>query len=110
MSWTEAQVDELIENVRRDFALGRVNRIWELKLREHGVNLRDAERAISKQSYIGRYENTGLTIGFLNPRNNVFVAWNPNTLHSYVKTCFIADGGLDYLLRQDEIDLIWSPK
>jgi hypothetical protein len=110
MSWTEAQVDELINNVRRDFALNRLNRIWELKLREHGVSLRDAERAIGKHSYIGQYENKGLTIGFLNPRNNVFVAWSPNIFHSYVKTCFIADGGLDYLLRQDEIELIWSPK
>ncbi len=65
MSWTEAQVDELINNVRRDFALSKLNRLWGQKLREHGVSLRDAERAIGKHSYIGKYENKGLTIGFL---------------------------------------------
>lgn len=110
MPWTEAQVDKLIANVRRDFALGRLNRFWSLKSRKHGVSLQDAERAISKQSFIGQYENMGLTIGFLNPRNNILVAWSPNTLPSYIKTCFVADGGLDYLLRQEEIELIWSPK
>jgi len=110
MPWTEAQVDELINNVRRDFALERLNRFFWLKLREHGVTLRDAERAIGKHSYVGQYVKKEMTIGFLNPRNNVFVAWNPNTYPTYVRTCFIADGGLDYLLRQPEIELIWSPK
>lgn len=110
MPWTEAQVDELIENVRRDFALGRLHSLFHMKLRRHGVTMRDAESAIGKHSFIGQYENEGRTIGFLNPRNNVFVAWSPDTYPTYVKTCFIASAGFDYLLRQAEIELIWSPR
>lgn len=110
MPWTETQVDDLIASVRRDFALDKLNRKWRLKSRQHGVSLQDAEKTISKRSYIGQYENYGLTIGFLNPPNNVFVAWSPNTSPSYIKTCFVADGGLDYLLRQEEVELLWSPK
>ena len=57
MSWTEAQVDELINNVRRDFALRRLHRLFAQKLREHGVTIQDAEKAIGKHSYIGQYES-----------------------------------------------------
>jgi len=110
MPWTEAQVDELINNVRRDFALGRLHPFFRQKLLEHGVILQDAENTIGKHSYIGQYERSGKTIGFLNPRNNVFVAWTQNAYPSYVKTCFIAKDGLGYLRRQPEIELIWSPK
>jgi len=110
MSWTEAQVDELIESVRRDFALGRLHSLFYIKLRRHHVTMQDAESAIGKHSFIGQYENEGRTIGFLNPRNNVFVAWSPDTYPTYVKTCFIANAGLGYLLKQEEIELIWSPR
>ena len=110
MPWSEAQVDELINNVRRDFVLGRLHPIFRQKLFEHGVTLQDAQRAIGKRSYIGQYERNGKTIGFLNPQNNIFVARTQNAYPSYVKTCFIAKDGLGYLLRQPEIELIWSPR
>lgn len=110
MPWTEVQVEELVTNVRRDFALGRLHPLFSQKLHEHGVTLKEAEGAIGKHSYIGQYERQGKAIGFLNPRNNVFVAWTQNIYPSYVKTCFIAKNGVAYLLRQPEIELIWSPK
>lgn len=110
MPWTEAEVDALIAKVRRDFALGRLHPIFRQKLHEHSVTFRDAEEAIGKHSYIGQYERNGKAIGFLNPRNHVFVAWTQEAYPSYVKTCFVAKAGLDYLLRQPEIELIWSPK
>lgn len=110
MPWTEAQVDDLIASVRRDFALGKTHPSFQQKLQEHGVTVRDAEQAIGKHSDIGQYERNGRTTGFLNPRNNVVVAWTQDTYPSYVKTCFIVKGGLGYLLRQPEIELIWSPK
>lgn len=110
MQWSEAEIDELIENVRHDFALGRLHSLFYIKLRRHGVTMRDAEKAISKHNFIGQYENEGRTIGFLNPHNNVFVAWSPATYPTYVKTCFIANAGLGYLLKQEEIELIWSPR
>lgn len=75
MAWTEAQVDELIANVRRDFALGRLHSRFAQKFREHGVPIQDAEKAIGKHSYIEQYQSEkGEAIGFLNPRNNIFVA------------------------------------
>lgn len=110
MPWTEAQVDELIANIRRDFALERFFLNFHDKLRDHGVTIRDAEKAIGKHSYIGQYENEGRTIGFLNPRNNIFVAWSIDDYPTFVKTCFIAKPGFRYLLRQPEFELIWSPK
>jgi hypothetical protein len=79
-------------------------------LREHGVTIQDAEKAIGKHSYIGQDENEGKTIGFLNPRNKVFVAWRFEDYPTFVKTSFIAKPGLRYLLRQAELELIWSPK
>ncbi len=109
MSWTEAQIDELIDNVKRDFALGRFHHLLHLKLQRHGVTMKEAEKTISKHSYVGQYETEGRTIAFLNPRNNVFVAWSPDTYPTYVKTGFIANAGLNYLLRQAKIELIWSP-
>jgi hypothetical protein len=110
MPWTEAQVDELIANVRRDFALERFFLDFHDKLREHDVTIQDAQRAIGKHSYIGQYEKDGKTIGFLNPHNNIFVAWISESYPTRVKTCFIAKDGLGYLLRQPSIELIWSPK
>ncbi len=111
MPWTEAQIDELIANVRRDFALGRFRARFGQKLRAHGVTLRDAEKAIGKHSFIGQYESEkGRAIGFLNPRDKIFVAWSSDIYPSYIKTCFIADDGVEYLLKQLECELIWSPK
>jgi hypothetical protein len=111
MPWTEAQVDELIANVRRDFALGKVHPRFRQKLRDHGVTMQDAEKAIGRHSYIGRYETEkGEAIGFLNPRNDIFVAWSWDIYPSYIKTCFVADTGVDYLLKQMGFELIWSPK
>jgi len=110
MPWTEAQVDELIANVRRDFALDRFFLHFHDKLHEHGVTIQDAEKTIGKRSYIGQYEKDGVTMGFLNPRNNIFVAWKSDDCPSRVKTCFIAKDGLGYLLRQPDVELIWPPK
>lgn len=110
MAWTEAQIDELIANVRRDFALERFFTHFHYKLLEHGVTIQDAEKTIGKHSYIGQYEKEGMTVGFLNPRSNIFVAWKSDDYPSRVKTCFIAKDGLDYLLRQPEVKLIWTPK
>jgi hypothetical protein len=110
MPWTEAQVDELINNVRRDFALDRFFPNFHDKLRDHGVTIKDAEKTIRKHSYIGQYENEGRTIGFLNPRNNIFVAWSIDDYPTFIKTCFIAKSGFRYLLRQPEFELIWAPK
>lgn len=110
MPWTEAQVDELIASVRRDFALGKFFDYFHEKLREHGVTIEQAKRTIGKHSYIGQYEKDGVTIGFLNPHNNIFVAWKSEGYPSRVKTCFIAEDGLAYLMKQPEVELIWSPK
>ncbi len=111
MPWTEAQVDELIVNVRRDFALGKFHPRFRQKLRNHGVTIQDAEKAIGKHSYLGRYETEkGEAIGILNPRNNIFVARSWDIYPSYIKTCFVADNGVDYLLKQSGFELIWSPK
>lgn len=110
MAWTEAEVDDLIEQVQRDFALGRFFPRFHNKLREHGVTIQDAEKTIGKHSYIGRYEKDGKAIGFLNPRNHIFVAWSSDGYPTRVKTCFMAEDGLGYLLRQPEIELIGSPK
>jgi hypothetical protein len=111
MAWTEAQIDELINNVRRDFALGRLHRRFAQKLHEHSVTIQDAEKAIGKHSYIGQYESEkGKAIGFLNPRNNIFVASRSDVYPSYIKTCFVADDGVDYLFKQEGFELIWSPK
>jgi hypothetical protein len=110
MPWTEAQIDELIANVRRDFALERFFTHFHDKLLEHGVTIQDAEKAIGKHSYIGKYEKDGVTIGFLNQRNNIFVAWKADDYPSRVKTCVVAKDGLGYLLRQPDIELIWKPK
>lgn len=111
MPWIEAQIDELIANVRRDFALGRLHRRFVQKLRGHSVTMQEAQKAIGKHSYIGQYESDkGKAIGFLNPRNNIFVAWRSDIYPSYVKTCFVADDGVNYLLKQTGFELIWSPK
>jgi len=53
MPWTEAQIDELIEQVRRDFALNIVTDNFDAKLLGHGVTLKQAEAAIGKHSFIG---------------------------------------------------------
>jgi hypothetical protein len=109
MPWTEAQVDELINNVRRDFALERMkSEVWQ-KLRNRGISLRVAEKAISKKSYIVEYEHHGPRIGFLDPKNLVFVVWKSD-YPSELKTCFIAEGGVDYLKRQYDFQFIWIPK
>lgn len=110
MPWTEEQIDELIGQMRRDFTLGRYFNHFHSKLREHGVTIQYAEKAVGRLSYIGQYEKDGVTIGFLNPRNNIFVAWKSDDYPSRVKTCFIAKDGLAYLLRQPDVELIWSPK
>jgi hypothetical protein len=109
MPWTEEQVDELIKQVRRDFALERVTDYFDEKLLGHGVTLRQAEAAIGKHSYIGRYRKDGTTIGFWDKRNRVFVAWKTK-YPTRVKTCFIVKNGLDYFRRQNEFELLWSPK
>jgi hypothetical protein len=109
MPWPEAQIDELLNQVQRDFALGRFHTFFTQKLRTHGVTMKNARKTIGKQSYIGRYQNNGGTIGLLNPRNNVLVTWSTETNPTYIKTCFIAKDGLDYLLRQDEIEILCHP-
>lgn len=108
MPWTEAQVDELIENVRRDFALERVNQKFWAKVKARGISLKLAEKVISKKSYIIDYDHNGRMIGFFDSRNYLFVAWKPD-YPSEIKTCFIAEGGLDYLKRQYEVQFIWIP-
>jgi len=109
MPWTEEQIDELIENVRRDFALERVNQKLWAKGKARRISLKLAEKAISKKSYIVEYDHNGRMIGFLDPRNYLFVAWKPD-YPSEIKTCFIADGGLDYLKRQYDVQFIWIPR
>lgn len=109
MSWTEEQVDELISNVQRDFALGRTKPVFWLKVQNRGISLHLAEKVISKKSYIIEYDHEGPRIGFLNPSNHIFVAWKPNYPTS-LKSCFIADGGLDYLKRQYDCKFIWLPR
>jgi len=109
MSWAEAQVDELIENVRRDFALERANQKFWAKVRARGISLKLAEKVISKKSYIIDYDHNGRMIGFFDSRNYFFVAWKPD-YPSEIKTCFIADGGLDYLKRQHDVQFICIPR
>ncbi len=108
MAWTEEQIDELIANVRRDFALERAKPEFWLKLHNRGISRHLAENVINKKSYIVGYDHLGSTIGFLNPQNNVFVAWKSD-YPTELKTCFIADGGLDYLKRQYDFEIIWIP-
>ena len=52
MLWTEAEIDELINSVQRDLALGRTKPEFWLKLENHGVSRHLAEKVISKKSYI----------------------------------------------------------
>jgi hypothetical protein len=108
MPWPEAQIDELIANVRRDFALQRITPEFEFKLQTRGIPLRVAERVVSKKSYIAAFDHHGPAIGFLDPRSLVFVAWKAD-YPTEVKTCFVADDGLDYVKRQNEFQLIWKP-
>ncbi|MDZ7359216.1 MAG: hypothetical protein ONB46_00605 [candidate division KSB1 bacterium] len=72
MPWTEAQIDELIEQVRRDFALHIVTENFDAKLLGHGVTLKQAEAAIGKHSLIGRYYSDRPTIGFWDQRRHIF--------------------------------------
>ena len=109
MPWTEAQVDGLIEQVRRDFALYIVTENFDAKLLDHGVTVKQAEAAIGKHSFIGRYYSDSPTIGFWDQRRHIFVAWK-SEYQTRVKTCFIVRDGLAYFRRQDEFELIWSPK
>lgn len=109
MPWTEAQIDELIEQLRRDFALSKLTDGFDEKVLEHGVSLKQAETAISKRSYIGQYRKDGKTIDFWDKRQRVFVAWKVK-YPTRVKTCFIVKNGLDYFRRQYEFELIWPPK
>ena len=109
MPWPEAQIDELIDNVRRDFALGRVNPKFWVKLKSRGISLKRAEKVVSKNSYIIEYDHNGRTIGFFDSKNDLFVAWKPN-YPSEIKTCFIAEGGLGYLKRQHIVHFIWTPR
>jgi hypothetical protein len=108
MPWTEEQVDELIKQVRRDFALKTVTDNFEEKLLIHGVTQKQAEAAIGKHSYIGRYNKVGPTIGFWDKRRHIFVAWK-SEYQTRVKTCFIVQNGLAYFRRQDDFELLWSP-
>ena len=64
MPWAEAQIDELIEQVRRDFALYIVTENFDVKLLAHGVTLKQAETAIGKHSFIGSYYSDCPTSGF----------------------------------------------
>lgn len=109
MSWTEPQIDELIEQVRKDFALYIVTENFDAKLLEHGVTLKQAEATIGKHSLIGRYYSDSPTIGFWDRRRHIFVAWK-SEFKTRVKSCFIVRDGLAYFRRQDEFELIWSPK
>ncbi len=109
MPWTEAQVDELIANVRRDFVLEKAKSAFWLKLHSRGISPHLAERAISKKSYIIQYEHGGLRIGFFDPTSCVFVGWR-SEYPSELKTCFIAEGGLNYLKRQYDWQFIWRPR
>jgi len=109
MPWIEAQVDELIENVRRDFALERANQKLWAKLESRGISLKLAEKVISKKSYIIEYDHNERMIGFFDSRNYLFVAWKPD-YPSEIKSCFIAYGGLDYLKRQYDVQFIWIPR
>jgi hypothetical protein len=108
MPWTEEQINELIQNVRRDFALEKTKPAFWLKLQNRGISRHLAENVINKKSYIVEYDHHGPTIGFLDSRNRVFVAWKSD-YPTGLKTCFIADGGLDYLKRQYDFKLIWTP-
>ena len=109
MPWTEEQIEALIEKVWRDFALNIVTDEFDEKLLEHGVTIKQAEGAIGKHSYIGRYKKDGTTIGFWDKRRHVFVAWK-SKYPTRVKACFIVKNGLDYFHRQYEFEFIWSPK
>jgi hypothetical protein len=107
--WTEAQVDELIASVQRDFALKRAKPEFWLKLHSRGISSDLAEKAMSKKSYIIQYEHGGLRIGFFDPTSKVFVGWRPE-YPTELKTCFLADGGLSYLKRQYDWQFIWTPR
>ncbi len=109
MPWPEAQIDELIEQVRRDFALNVTTENFNAKLLNHGVTMKQAAAAIGKHCYIGRYDKEGPTIGFWNPQRKIFVAWK-SEYQTRVKTCFVVREGLAYFSRQDDFELIWSPK
>jgi hypothetical protein len=109
MPWTEAQVDELINNVRRDFALARAKPAFWLKLQNRGIPLHLAEKVISKKSYIIKYNHEGPRIGFFDPSNHIFVAWK-SSYPTSLKSCFIANGGLNYLKRQYDCKFIWAPR
>jgi hypothetical protein len=78
MPWTEVQIDELIINVRRDFTLERMKAEFWLKLQNRGISLRRAEKVVSKRSCIVEYDHHGRTIGFLDSKDYVFVAWKPD--------------------------------
>lgn len=89
MAWTEAEVDELIERVRRDFALERLKpEVW-TKLHNRGIALYQAEKIVHKKSYIVEYDHGGSTIGFFDQVTRLFVAWTPQ-YPTAIKTCFIA--------------------
>lgn len=109
MAWTEAEVDELIEQVRSDFALERLKpEVW-VKLQNRGIALRRAAKIIHKKSYIVEYDHGGRTVGFFDPATRLFVAWTPD-FPTAIKTCFIANGGLAYLKRQYDFRIIWEPR
>lgn len=109
MAWTEADVDELIKQVRRDFALERLKpEVW-AKFRARGIALYQAEKIIHKRSYIVEYDHGGSTIGFFDQATCLFVAWTPQ-YPTAVKTCFVAKGGLAYLRRQYGFRIIWKPR
>jgi hypothetical protein len=59
MAWTEEQVNELIQNVRRDFTLERAKPEFGLKLQSRDISRHLAESVINKKSYIVEYDHLG---------------------------------------------------
>jgi len=101
--WSQRWIRWLLHTVEDDWRNARVSRDFFDKMRERGFTRQQIGVTISSsESYVGRYWHGGNRVGFWHPRNQLFIAWKPNSLRSpsrLMSGFFLADG-VDYLSSQ----------
>jgi len=104
--WDERVVAAIVKAAREDLQQQRWARDFADKLRDRGITIAMIERTLTDANAIVIYRHKGLrSVGFWNKRRRLIAVWSPLRLSRWV-TAFFNDDGKDYLLGQDDAELV----
>ncbi|MCS3919507.1 hypothetical protein Q2T83_12940 [Fervidibacter sacchari] len=104
--WDERLVGAIVRAAREDLQQQKWARDFADKLKDRGITVAMIEQTLTDADAVVVYRYRGLrSVGFWNERRRLIAVWSPLRPSRWV-TAFFNDDGKDYLLGQDDAELI----